>query len=116
MMHARVLGGPAMRLMFVLIASGLLAASPARAAWVQHQFPELGFGLDFPAEVKTGIGEWKGALARTVPTKTVSAAFDNVSYQASVADFSDRVSETPTILGEAAYILSLEGMLIEDTM
>jgi hypothetical protein len=105
-----------MRLVILVIALALLAAAPAKAAWTQHKFPELGFGIDFPAEVKTGIGEWKGALARTVPTTVVSSVADGVTYEVIVADFTNRVSETPTILGEAAYILSLEGMLLADSM
>ena len=105
-----------MRLCALVIAAVMLAAVPAEAAWKQYTSRELGFAVDFPAEMKTSRGEWKGAVARTVPTTVVSAELDNVTYQAIVADFSNRVGDTPTILGEAAYILSLEGMLVAETM
>src|SRR4051812_38944607 len=104
-----------MRLMTFILAAAMLAAAPAHAAWKQYASPELGFAVDFPAEVKTTKGEWKGAVAGTVPTTVMTAALDNVTYQVSVANFSARVADTPTILGEAAYILSLEGDLIAET-
>jgi hypothetical protein len=109
--------GGEMRLSAFVMAFAVAAApAPAHAAWKQFKSVELGFAVDFPAEIKTSKGEWKGAVARTAPTTVISAELDNVTYQAIVADFSARVADTPTILGEAAYILSLEGMLVAETM
>jgi hypothetical protein len=101
-------------LMILALAGAMLLAAPAVAAWKQHRFPELGFAADFPADAKTTKGEWKAAVARTVPTTVVSTELDHITYQAVVADFSNRVAELPTILGEAIYILSLEGVPVED--
>ncbi len=105
-----------MRLIGLAIAIAVLAVAPAEAAWKPYKFPELGFGVDFPAETQTTKGIWKGAVARTVPTTVISAELDNITYQAIVADFSDRVAETPTILGEAAFILGAEGTPVADTV
>jgi hypothetical protein len=105
-----------MRLMTIVIAVALHMAAPADAAWKQHAFPELGFSVDFPADTKTSKGEWKGAVARNVPTTMVSTELDHITYQAIVADFSNRLSELPSILGEAVYILSLEGAPVEEVM
>jgi hypothetical protein len=101
---------------FVMAFAAVASATPAHSAWKQFRSPELGFAVDFPAEPKTTKGEWKGAVAGTTPTSVISAELDNVTYRAIVADYSARVGDTPTILGEAAYILSLEGMLIAETM
>src|SRR4051812_49553326 len=105
-----------MRLMAWLMAVAVLTVTPAHAAWKQYKSTELGFAVDFPADVKISKGEWKAAVARTAPTTVVSAELDNVTYQAIVADFSNRVGDTPSIMGEAAYILSLDGMLVAETM
>jgi hypothetical protein len=94
----------------------VLWMGPARAAWKHYKFPELGFAIDFPADTKTSKGQWKSGVARSVPTTVVSAELDDVTYQVIVADFSDRAGDTPSIMGEAAFILSQEGTLIADTM
>ena len=104
------------RLSHLIFAALLLGIGPAQAAWKHYKFPELGFAVDFPAETKTSKGQWKGGVARTVPTTVISAELDDVTYQAIVADFSDRVADTPTILGEAAFILAQEGKVIADTV
>jgi hypothetical protein len=104
------------RLVILVIAILLLAVAPTQAAWKQHQFPELGFGVDFPAEPRISMGEWKGAVARTAPATVITAVHDNITFEAIVADFRNRAAETPTILGEAAYILSQEGALVLETM
>ena len=104
------------RLLYLVFAALLLGMGPAQAAWKHYKFPELGFAIDFPADTKTTKGEWKGAVARNVPATVISTELDDVTYQAIVADFSDRVADTPTILGEAAYILAREGTLIADTV
>jgi len=104
------------RLRYLVFAALLLSMGPAQAAWKQYKFPELGFAVDFPADTTTAKGQWKGGVARNVPTTVISAELDHVTYQAIVADFTNRVADTPSILGEAAYILALEGTLIADTM
>ncbi len=104
------------RLSYLVFAALLFGMGHAQAAWKHYKFPELGFAIDFPADIKTTKGQWRGGVARNVPTTVISAELDDVTYQAIVADFSDRVADTPSIMGEAAYILSQEGTLIADTM
>jgi len=104
------------RLRYLIFAALLLGIGPAQAAWKHYKFPELGFAVDFPADAKTAKGQWKGGVARTVPATVISAELDDVTYQVIVADFSDRVADTPSIMGEAAFILAQEGTLIADTM
>jgi hypothetical protein len=105
-----------MRLLYLVFAALLIGLAPAQAAWKHYVFPELGFAIDFPTDTKTTKGQWKGGVARTVPTTVISAELDDVTYQAIVADFSDRAADTPSIVGEAAFILEREGTLIADTM
>jgi hypothetical protein len=104
------------RLSCLVFAALLLVIGPTQAAWKHYKFPELGFAVDFPADTKTTKGQWRGGVARNVPTTVISAELDDVTYQVIVADFSDRVADTPSIMGEAAYILAQEGTVIADTM
>lgn len=104
------------RLPHLVFAALLLGMGPTQAAWKHYKFPEFGFAIDFPTDTKTTKGQWKGGVARSVPATVISAELDDVTYQAIVVDFSDRVADTPSILGEAAYILAHEGTLIADTV
>jgi hypothetical protein len=104
------------RLSCLVFAALLLVMGPTQAAWKHYKFPELGFAVDFPADTKTTKGQWRGGVARNVPTTVISAELDDVTYQVIVADFSDRIADTPSIMGEAAYILAQEGTVIADTM
>ena len=111
-----------MRPMAFVMAAALLAIAPLRAAsaadadWKEYRYPELGFAVNFPAEVKTSTGQLKGTIAGTVPTTVMSSELDNIEYRAAVADFSTRVAELGNILGETAYNLTVEGHLLADSV
>jgi hypothetical protein len=106
-----------MRAVILAIISALvLAAAPVQAAWEPHHFEDLGFRIDFPAEPRMSRGEWRGAIAGLVPTIHFAAEFNHVSFEAIIVDFADRVSETPTLLGEAGDLLGREGTLVVETM
>ena len=80
-----------MRLYASIIAAALFAAAPAHAAWKAYTYPELGFGVDFPAEPHMSKGEYRGAVAGRVPTTVISTEADDTTYQVVIADFSDRL-------------------------
>jgi hypothetical protein len=100
----------------LLVTVGGRAASAAEADWKEYRYKELGFAVDFPAEVKTSKGELKGTIAGTVPTIVMSSDFDNIAYSAAVADFSSRIPELANILGETSYNLTVEGHLLADSV
>jgi len=104
-----------MRLIAFAMAAVMLAAAPAQAAWKAAKFPEYGFGVDFPAETKTTKGEHRGVVAGRVPTTIIGAELEGTIYQVVIADFSNRLAETPVILEEAVFLATQEGKLVSDT-
>ena len=104
-----------MRLIALTVAAAVLAAAPAEAAWKSFKYPELGFGVDFPAQPKTGMGEYRGRLAGRVPATEITAVDGEITYKATVVDFTKRPLDGPTLLGEAEFLLTQDGKVITDT-
>jgi hypothetical protein len=104
-----------MRLIALAIAAILLAAAPAQAAWKSFKYPQYAFGVDFPAEPTKGKGEYRGVIAGRTPTTTISAELEGTIYQVEIADFSNRLIETPVLLEEAVFLATQEGKLVSDT-
>jgi hypothetical protein len=104
-----------MRLIALATAAVFILTAPAHAAWKGFKYPELGFGVDFPAEPKMSKGEWRGVVAGRVPTQIISAEFENTTYQVVIADFRNRLIDTPGILEEAIFLEGQEGKLVSDT-
>jgi len=105
-----------MRLFACVIAAAVLITAPAQAAWKAYKYPELGFGVDFPAEPKMSKGEYRGVVAGRVQTTVISAEADDTTYQVIIADFSKRPLDTPTILMEAAFLATQDGNVVADTI
>jgi hypothetical protein len=105
-----------MRLMGLAFAAIVLALAPAEAAWNPINYPQFGFGVDFPAPPKMSRGEYQAVVAGKVPTTIYSAEMDDTTYRVVIADFRNRLEDTPGILIEAAYIVSTEGKVVADTM
>ena len=104
-----------MRLIALAMAAATLVAAPAQAAWKDYTYKEYGFAVNFPAPPKTTKGEHRGVVAGRVPTTIISAEEDGTIYQVVVADFKNRLAETPVILEEAVFLATQEGKLISDT-
>ena len=105
-----------MRLVACIVAAAVVMAAPAQAAWKAFKYPELGFGVDFPAEPKMSKGEYRGVIAGRVPTTVISAEADDTTYQVTIADFSSRPLDTPNILMEAAFLATQDGKVLSDTI
>ena len=104
-----------MRLIALAMAATMLIAAPAQAAWKAFTYPEYGFGVDFPAAPKMSKGEHRGVVAGRVPTTIISAEEDGTIYQVVIADFKNRLAETPVILEEAVFLATQQGKLVSDT-
>jgi hypothetical protein len=104
-----------MRVIALAIAAVLLAAAPAQAAWKSYKYPQYAFGVDFPAEPTMGQGEYRGVIAGRMPTTTISAELEGTIYRVEIADFSNRLIETPVLLEEAVFLATQEGKLVSDT-
>jgi hypothetical protein len=109
------IGRKLMRLIALAVATAVLAAAPAQAAWKAYKYPQYGFGVDFPAEPKTGKGEYRAVIAGRMPTTTISAEEDGTIYRVEIVDFKNRMPETPVLLEEAIFLATQEGKLISDT-
>ena len=103
-----------MRLFALALAAVVAAAAPAQAAWKAQKYPQYGFGVDFPAAPKTTKGEYRGVIAGRVPTTIIGAEEDGTIYQVVIADFKNRLAETPVILEEAIFLATQEGKLVSD--
>lgn len=103
-----------MRLIALAMAAAILVAAPAQAAWKDFTYKQYGFAVNFPAEPKTTKGEWRGVIAGRVPTTIISAEEDGTIYQVVIADFKNRMPETPNILEEAVFLATQEGKLVSD--
>ena len=104
-----------MRLFALAMAAAVVAASPAHAAWKSYKYPEYGFGVDFPAQPTVGKGLYRGRLAGRVPATEITAKDGEVTYKATIVDFTSRPLDGPTLLGEAEFLLTQDGDVITDT-
>ena len=98
-----------------MAAAVVVAVSPAHAAWKSYKFPQYGFGIDFPAEPKEGKGLYRGRLAGRVPSVEITAKDGEITYKATIVDFSNRPLDGPTLLGEAEFLLTQDGDVVTDT-
>src|SRR4051812_40215955 len=104
-----------MRLIALAMAAAALVAAPAQAAWKDYTYKEYGFAVNFPAAPKITKGEWRGVVAGRVPTTIISAEEDGTIYQVVIADFKNRLADTPVLLEEAVFLATQEGKLVSDT-
>ena len=104
-----------MRLVVSALAAAMLIAAPAQAAWKDYTYKEYGFAVNFPAPPKVSKGEHRGVVAGRVPTTIISAEEDGTIYQVEIADFKNRLADTPVILEEAIFLATQEGKLVSDT-
>jgi len=104
-----------MRLIALAMAAAVLVAAPAQAAWKDYTYKEYGFAVNFPAAPKITKGEWRGVVAGRVPTTIISAEEDGTIYQVVIADFKNRLADTPVLLEEAVFLATQEGKLVSDT-
>jgi hypothetical protein len=105
-----------MRLIGLAMAAAVaLAAVPAHAEWKSYKYPEYGFGIDFPAPPTIGKGLYRGRLAGRVPTTEITAKVGEVTYKATIVDFTNRIKDGPTLIGEDEFLLTQDGDVITDT-
>jgi hypothetical protein len=105
-----------MRLIGLAMAAAVvLATVPAHAEWKSYKYPEYGFGIDFPAQPTVGKGEYRGRLAGRVPATEITAKVGEVTYKATIVDFTKRLADGPTLIGEAEFLLTQDGDVVTDT-
>ena len=81
-----------------------MAAMPAQAAWKSYINKQLGFSFMAPGEVKTTVGNFRGAIAGPRQTIVYRSVEDNIEYKVTVMSFLQAQAEGATILGERQYM------------
>jgi hypothetical protein len=83
----------------------MLATAPAEAAWKSYISHSLGFSFDAPGDVKVAKGKYRAGVAGENDAILYRSLDNNIQYQVTVVDFSQRAGEGAVLMEEAAYIL-----------
>ena len=73
---------------------------PAQTAWKSYINRQLDFSFMAPGEVKTDIGNFRGAIAGPRQTIVYRSVEDNIEYKVTVMSFLQSQAEGATLLGE----------------
>jgi hypothetical protein len=92
-----------------------MAAMPAQAAWKSYINKELGISFMAPGEVKTAVGNFRGALAGPRQTIVYRSVEDNIEYRLTVMSFVQAQAEGANILGERQYMFQDHKKVLMDT-
>lgn len=104
-----------MRWVFAGTVAALMAFSgSAHAAWEQYINEEFTFGVDFPAPPEMRTGTYQGAVSGERPATIFETEDRGITYRATIADISDQLIDSASILEEAVYIWGLEGEITVD--
>src|SRR5438093_1958836 len=99
-----------------LAGAGLtIAAMPAQAAWKSYINKQLGFSFMAPGEVKTTVGNFRGAIAGPRQSIVYRSVEDNIEYKVTVMSFLQSQAEGATLLGERQYMFQDRKTILTDT-
>jgi hypothetical protein len=93
----------------------MMTAMPAQAAWKSYINRQLGFSFMAPGEVKTDVGNFRGAIAGPRQTIVYRSVEDNIEYKVTVMSFLQAQAEGATLLGERQYMFQDRKTVLMDT-
>src|SRR5882757_7679706 len=93
----------------------MMTAMPAQAAWKSYINRQLGFSFMAPGEVKTDVGNFRGAIAGPRQTIVYRSVEDNIEYKVTVMSFIQAQAEGATLLGERQYTFQDGKKVLTDT-
>ncbi len=93
----------------------MMTAMPAQAAWKSYINRQLGFSFMAPGEIKTDVGNFRGAIAGPRQTIVYRSVEDNIEYKVTVMSFLQAQAEGATLLGERQYMFQDRKMVLMDT-
>jgi len=93
----------------------MMTAMPAQAAWKSYINRQLGFSFVAPGEVKTDIGNSRGAIAGPRQSIVYRSVEDNIEYRVTVMSFVQAQAEGATLLGERQYMFQDRKTVLMDT-
>src|SRR5215475_11865242 len=82
----------------------VMTVMPAQAAWKSYVNRQLGFAFMAPGEVKTDVGNSRGAIAGPRQSIIYRSVEDNIEYKVTVMSFVQSQAEGATLLGERQYM------------
>jgi len=74
----------------------------AQAAWKSYINRQLGFSFMAPGEVKTDVGNFRGAIAGPRQTIVYRSVEDNIEYKVTVMSFLQAQAEGATFSGNVS--------------
>jgi hypothetical protein len=93
----------------------MMTTMPAQAAWKSYINRQLGFSFMAPGEVKTDVGNFRGAIAGPRQTIVYRSVEDNIEYKVTVMSFLQAQAEGATLLGERQYMFQDRKTILMDT-
>ena len=93
----------------------MMTAMPAQAVWKSYINRQLGFSFMAPGEVKTDVGNFRGAIAGPRQTIVYRSVEDNIEYKVTVMSFLQAQAEGATLLGERQYMFQDRKTVLMDT-
>lgn len=93
----------------------MMTTMPAQAAWKSYINRQLGFSFMAPGEVKTDVGNFRGAIAGPRQTIVYRSVEDNIEYKVTVMSFLQARAEGATLLGERQYMFQDRKTILMDT-
>jgi hypothetical protein len=93
----------------------MMTTMPAQAAWKSYINRQLGFSFMAPGEVKTDVGNFRGAIAGPRQTIVYRSVEDNIEYKVTVMSFLQAQAEGATLLGERQYMFQDRKTVLTDT-
>jgi hypothetical protein len=93
----------------------VMTAMPAQAAWKSYVNRQLGFSFMAPGEVKTDVGNFRGAIAGPRQSIVYRSVEDNIEYRVTVMSFVQAQAEGATLLGERQYMFQDRKTVLMDT-
>lgn len=93
----------------------MMTTMPAQAAWKSYVNRQLGFSFMTPGEVKTDVGNFRGAIAGPRQTIVYRSVEDNIEYKVTVMSFLQARAEGATLLGERQYMFQDRKTILMDT-
>jgi hypothetical protein len=93
----------------------MMTAMPAQSAWKSYINRQLGFSFMAPGEVKTDVGNFRGAIAGPRQTIVYRSVEDNIEYKVTVMSFLQSQAEGATLLGEREYMFQDRKTVLVDT-
>jgi hypothetical protein len=93
----------------------VMTGIPAQSAWKSYINRQLGFSFMAPGDVKTDVGNFRGAIAGPRQTIVYTSVEDNVEYKVTVMSFLQAQAEGATLLGERQYMFQDRKTVLTDT-